>query len=377
MAHPKKLALTLLDKMDKTLSKTRFYVKKRMNLLDPVIIFPYIGYGNCQEIHVLGRVLEKEGITDNEEDNSLWENIMLSFKRYESDEFPHARVRVSFEGQSVEVETDEEGYYTATMPVTIKLPDENIWHRINVELIDNILEEQGEVKAVGEVLIPNAQSKFGIISDIDDTVMISHSTEIFRKAYLIFAKSAKSRSPFPGVSAFYQALCDEQGAFQNPIFYVSSSPWNLYDLLSGFMEAHDIPKGSLLLSDMGVNEEKFIKPGHKEHKMEKIRHVMDTYPDLPFVLVGDSGQKDAEIYQRLVGDYPERVLAIYIRDVTGDDRDQQIKKLAEKTKAAGVDMVLCADTLEAALHAKEKGLIGEKAIESIRKNVEEDKNRPE
>ena len=85
------------------------------------------------------------------------------------------------------------------------------------------------------MLTPPPSARFGVISDIDDTVLVSHVTSPFKMALVSLFGNAHTRSPFPGVAEFYQALQGGVGgAEQNPIFYVSSSPWNFYDLLHFF-----------------------------------------------------------------------------------------------------------------------------------------------
>ena len=118
------------------------------------------------------------------------------------------------------------------------------------------------------------------------------------------------------MAAFYQALqLGDTGKVFNPIFYVSSSPWNLYDLLTDFMDVHAIPTGPLFLQDFGLDRDKFISADHDEHKITHIERLLDLYPKLPFILIGDSGQADPEIYSTILEKYPTRILAIYIRDI--------------------------------------------------------------
>src|SRR5690606_668440 len=95
-------------------------------------------------------------------------------------------------------------------------------------------------------------------------------------------------------------------AGMHPIFYLSSSPWNLYHLFDDFMEGHDVPVGPILLRDYGFSDEKLFKSSHESHKTLHILQILDAFPDLPFVLVGDSGQRDPEIYQQIVQERPDR-----------------------------------------------------------------------
>jgi phosphatidate phosphatase APP1 len=165
------------------------------------------------------------------------------------------------------------------------------------------------------------------------------------------------------VAAFYRALqCGPSGSPTNPIFYVSSSPWNLYDMLEDFLDLHGVPEGPLFLKDWSPTTLR----DHDRHKIGVIRTLLATYPDLPFVLIGDSGERDPEIYRQVVREYPGRVRAIYIRDVTTRERDAAVHVIAGELKDLGVDMLLTTDTAEAAEHAAQKGLISPTALAALR-----------
>lgn len=379
MANPKDFLLSVLSEVEDSIDKAKFVMKKRVGALGPFVIQAYHGYGNHEALFIQGRLLEDEGLRQPEKDDSVWKNLNTMFNRYESDEIPYARLRATFQNQTNEIKTDEEGYFQVEFNTNEKLPANQVWHQVQFELIDQITEDQGEVKITGEVMVPDDSAHFGVISDVDDTILVSKSTDLIQKGKLTFLQNAKTRMPFEGVSAFYQALQrGNDGQRFNPIFYVSSSPWNLYDLLDHFCEVNEIPKGPFLLRDLGITKNKFIKSGHLSHKIEKVERIFRMYPDLPFILIGDSGQKDAEIYQKIVSDYPDKVLAIYIRDVSPNEdteRDGKVNEIAQTIRSHGVDMMLCQDTEEAAHHAIQQGFIPNSALESVVKGKEDDQNR--
>lgn len=178
--------------------------------------------------------------------------------------------------------------------------------------------------------------------------------------------NAYTRLPFEGVSAFYRALTFGTGpSADNPIFYVSSSPWNLYDLLQDFFHIEELPNGPLFLRDFGITPEQFIVGGHGSHKREAIDELLETHPELPFLLIGDSGQEDPEIYAAVARDHPERILVVYIRDVTTEKRNHEVKAIAAELKETGVEMVLVKDSLEAARDAVGSGFISSEAIPKV------------
>jgi phosphatidate phosphatase APP1 len=177
--------------------------------------------------------------------------------------------------------------------------------------------------------------------------------------------NAHTRLPFPGVAAFYRALRDgPDGRSANPLFYVSSSPWNLYELLDELFTLRGIPAGPFLLRDWGLGSSG--SGGHAEHKGALIRGILDAYPRLPFVLVGDSGQEDPEIYAALIRQFPGRVLAAYIRSVDpSPSRVAALRTLAAELAREGATLVVADDTLAAARHAAEKGWILPAAVDDV------------
>ena len=201
---------------------------------------------------------------------------------------------------------------------------------------------------------------------MDDTVLQSQITSFLRAAQLMLLENARTRLPFPGVAAFYRAL--ERGTLPagspgNPIFYVSSSPWNLYDVIADFLAAQEIPTGPMLLRDWDIGPSLLR---NREYKFAQIREILRTYPALPFMLVGDSGQEDPEIYSALVREFPNRILAIYIRNVSAHpERSDAIRNLAEEVAAAGSSLVLADDTLTVARHAAAHSWIPEAALADI------------
>jgi phosphatidate phosphatase APP1 len=154
------------------------------------------------------------------------------------------------------------------------------------------------------------------------------------------------------------------GIESNPFFYVSSSPWNLYGFLMEFLDVHRIPKGPLMLRDLGLSREQFIAGSHAEHKLKQIEHILEVFTDLSFILIGDSGQKDPEIYLAVVKEFPGRVKMIYIRDVSSA-RTKEVEKIAREVKDSGVELMLVKDTMEAASHAVSKGWIDENNVIEI------------
>jgi phosphatidate phosphatase APP1 len=342
----------------------------RLGDRDPHLVVGYRGYAGDGRALVLGRALEDEGIPAPDAAHGAWRNLVATLRRMESDPLPFARVRARIGGAVHEVTADDEGFLRAWVDAPLA-PGEAGWHDVALEL-DAAPRDGGAAPAAGtaRVLVPPATARFGVVSDMDDTVIQSHVTSFVRAARTVLLENALTRLPFPGVAAFYRALgAGAAGGEGNPIFYVSSSPWNLFDVIDGFLEAQGIPAGPLLLRDWDAMG---LAGRHAGHKGPAIREVLATFPRLPFVLVGDSGQEDPEIYAELVREHPGRILAVYIRNVTGAARAAAVRALAEEVTAAGSSLVLADDTLAAARHAAERGWIASGALPEIGEEKRDD-----
>lgn len=327
---------------------------------DPYHVVGYRGYAGRGRILVLGRVLEHEGLVSPEPGHSKLRNFLAIVKRLESDPLPFAKVRAQVAGQTMELTADDEGFFRNWLDVG-SLEQEG-WGSVQLELLNPPDERPARAEAL--FLVPSASASFGVISDMDDTVLQSQVTNFLRAARIVLLENARTRLPFPGIAGFYRALQDgSPGDGRNPIFYVSSSPWNLYDVISDFLDAQGIPAGPLLLRDWDLSRSLLKNAGHKTGL---ITEILATYPFLPFILVGDSGQEDPEIYAELVAAYPRRILAVYIRNVRPHpERSDAIRKLAARVAEAGSTLVLADDTLAAARHAAVHGWIKSEALGDI------------
>ena len=350
-------------------------VRPRRRGDDPIQIVAYRGYGTEQQCLLLGRVLKDRRIDAASASDSAWKNLVSTYRRLESDEIPGARMRVSFAGDEQDVVTDAEGYFRVWLHPRAQLPPQRHWHDAALELVAPSPPGADTVRATGHVLVPPASAVYGVISDLDDTVVQTNVTSLVRMARTVFFGNARTRLPFKGVAAFYRALRDGAlGGAHNPIFYVSSSPWNLYDLLTEFLELQGIPAGPLLLRDWGISRRAGLPNAHGPHKLGAIRQILETFPRLPFLLIGDSGQEDPEIYRDITRAFRGRILAAYIRNVTPHpERSAAIRALAREVVEAGSSLILADDTLAAAAHAAEHGWIAAAALAAIRAETQLDR----
>jgi len=352
-----------------------FKLKNRLGLNRPLQIVTYRSYGTPNRLYVKGRVLVDKGITRSEANDTLWENLLNMYRRFESDEIPNAKVQLTLLGQQYEITTDAEGYFVLNLEPPKPLQLDDIWHRIDIRLLNAPVKIEEEVSEPAYVLVPPPDAEYGIISDIDDTIVRTGATSLLETGRNVLLNNAHTRIPFHGVSQFYRSLqLGRNGKHNNPFFYVSSSPWNNYDLLYHFLELNQIPQGPLLLRDFGTDEKKFISSDHMSHKYKEIENILITYPKLNFILIGDSGQQDAFIYREVVQKHPGRIMAIYIRDVNIEARTKAVTTVADELKQEGeVEMVLVKETIAAAEHAAAKGFIFTEEVHEVSRDAALDK----
>lgn len=362
MKNSRVLKSTLVN-LDRAVDEVSKGWRKVRGPLKHAQIVPYRSYGTEQVLVVRGRVLTNRPIRPSETD-STWRNAAHMLERWVTREVVGTEVRAYWDGQEFRAETDDEGYFRFEIPTESKLPADREWHEVSL----NLTAFPEADPATAKVLVPLVEAQFGVISDIDDTITFSSATNYLRMAKIVFLGTAYSRLPFKGVAAFYRGL--EKGTFGrpvNPFFYVSSSPWNLYDVLRDLFEYRSIPAGPLLLQDYGIDVTKIINESHHAHKLRSIRDVFDKYPRLRFILIGDSGQADPEIYREVVRLYPGRVLAVYIRDVSHPpERDEAIRKLAAEIEPASCHLVLAEETDAAAEDALKHGWLEPQVLEEIK-----------
>lgn len=348
------------------------HAKNRILSDRPLLIIPYLGYGNAHRLALRGRVILDEGFNSQTPEDGGWSNVVELYKRLESNQVAGARVRARFQGVEHEAVADRGGYfYLEIVPVT-PLTSTG-WHSVELELVEPSYARRSPVHATAEVLIPLSTARFGVISDIDDTILWTNVTNRLNMLLMLARSNAHTRKPFKGVAAFYRALHEgARGNEGNPIFYVSSSPWHLFQPLVEFLRVQDIPVGPLMLKELGFRKV-FGSGRHHTHKLDKIENILRFYPHLQFILIGDSGEQDPEIYAEIVKRHPKAVRAIYIRNVNPDPfRIEALDHLIEAVRPTGTQLLLVPDSEFAAAHAAAEGLISPTDMTAVRSDKEED-----
>jgi phosphatidate phosphatase APP1 len=365
----------LIDRADRLSDRTRLRLRKITGFNNPLMIVPYLGYGTADKLLFAGRVLEDEGFTPASSADRTWRNLVNMYRRFESDEVPGARVRARFQGIENQATTDDEGYFTFEIQPVRRL-EANQWQHVELELLDPPSPKKFPVRATARVLVPSANVRFGIISDIDDTVISSNVGNKLKMILTVILSNEHTRKPFEGVAGLYRALQrGVTGGEENPIFYVSNSAWNLYTVLLEFLNLQKIPLGPLLLRDFG--DHLLFSKQPESHKKSNIKMILDSFPHLPFVLIGDSGERDPEIYRDVVKEYPDRIRSIYIRSINQQpSRLAAIDKLIEEVRHTGSQLVLTPDSEFAAAHAAAEGLISTGGLAAVRSEKKKDQTAP-
>lgn len=330
-------------------------LKARLGLLDALRLVPYFGHGTANSLHIKGRLLEaKATVGYSSEEDGLLANALTTLQRLESDEVPGARLAARFQGRDFETFTDNEGYFQINL--YSNRPLQPGWHTVPMHVIDSVAADTNTI-ATARAYVPADNADFAVVSDIDDTVMHSHASSKLAQARLTLLGDADSREPYAGVAALYYALvAGPGGAGANPIFYISRSGWNLYDLFVEFFRKNQIPLGPMFLRDLNVKEDKSIAVGSNHHKLAQIRQLMQLYPALSFVLIGDTGQDDAKRYRQLAVEYPGRVRAVYLRQLK-DTPPEDVARLARDLQDRGVPTRVAPNSAGLAEHMAELGLI--------------------
>jgi phosphatidate phosphatase APP1 len=334
------------------------------------MIVPFIGHGTTRRARVGARlVLGRRNAEappapavlvgdDDPSPRSRRAVLRVSLARFLTVEVPRATVTIHAPGGDVVVTTDRDGY----VDHEVELPD------VAPGWLEIGLTGPEGVTATARVLVVDPVVDVGVVSDVDDTILHTGLTRglDFLRATLL--TDVEERTPLPGAAALYRALVAKEGKPERPVFYVSTSPWNLHEMLLQFISLRGFPLGPLLLTDWGPSHTGLFRIGAQAHKPKLVRRLLDEHPHLRLVLIGDSGQEDPEIYAEIAREHPDRVAAIYIRRITGLDlgRGGEIERLAVEITALGVPMLAVDDSADIATHAAGQGLIDDTAVAAVR-----------
>lgn len=313
----------------------------------------YHGYGHTHNLVVFGHVFEKKPAPRRSYSNSIISNVIQLLKLFFVKPIPRASVRMIFQDQLISGRTEKDGFFKIEWKATHEVAAG--WHPA---LLECMKDGQPVSKTEGLIYVPHS-TQFGFISDIDDTIMISHSATLKKRLTELFVKNPRTRSVFDDVGKHYDLLARAHTTPQtpNPFFYVSSSEWNLYDYLHDFFDFNKLPKGTFLLNQVKRWYQLF-KTGKTKHegKLIRILRILNAFPRQQFVLFGDNTQVDPMIYAQLVSRFPQQIHAVYIRNIVPEHEERARQSLKE-IEEAGVHVCMFTHSREAIDHSKKIGLI--------------------
>ena len=314
----------------------------------------YHGYGHQKNLVVYGHVLAGNSVRSSKFNNNPLSNIIHLVRLFWVKPVPQVRLSLLWQNKTLHATTEVDGFFKFEWQSDHKI--EAGWHEIRVSLLGNQGFEANDGE--GKLFVPHA-TQYGFISDIDDTVLVSHSAHTGKKLRVMFTKNPRSRKTFADVVKFYKllALTHTEAAVPNPFFYVSSSEWNLYDDLNAFFKHNGLPKGAFLLNNI-KRWYQLLQTGKTKHegKLNRVTRILKAFPKQRFVLLGDNSQRDPQIYSAIANNYPEQIVAVYIRNISLEKEDITTNIL-ESIQNKSIPTFQFQHTDQAIQHAKAIGLL--------------------
>jgi phosphatidate phosphatase APP1 len=273
---------------------------RRRGLAPTVAAFP--GYGAQDWVRVLGRVL----ITPPTRPRGGGEYATVrGWRSFVSVPIGFAQVTVRIDGVDHEVVSDRGGVVDTVLPASLS-PG---WHAITMSV------EGGEPVA-SRVFVVGSEVRFGVVCDVDDTVMVTALPRPLVAAWNSFVVDEHARQPVPGMSVLLERLVRENpGA---PVIYLSTGAWNVGPTLLRFLGRHLFPAGALLLTDWGPTHDRWFRSG-ADHKRSNLDRLAEQFPHVRWLLIGDDGQRDDAIYTGFAGGNPDNVAAVAIRRLSSTE----------------------------------------------------------
>ena len=312
----------------------------------------YNGYAYGNHLHAFGHVFENRMPVLPAESKNIFTNLMYLFRCFKVKPAAGVTVFLQKESQKLSDVTGDDGFFSFQWEEANPLRPG--WHDIAAGISST------DTLATAKVFVPH-NTQFAFISDVDDTILLSHSASPARKLWQLLSKSPLQRKLFDDVALHYRLLAaaGTGKATPNPFFYVSSSEWNLYDYLHEIFRLHNLPEGIFLLNQVKQLHQLFkTGTGKHEGKLLRIVRIFEALPTQQFVLLGDNTQQDPYIYQTLCEKYPDRVYAIYIRNVRERKAASTQAVLDEIAASTNIPCCFFVHSSEAITHSEKIGLLG-------------------
>ena len=288
---------------------------------DAPVIDPYLGYATPETLVARGRVLTALRRGEAREGQDRLTNLKQMASLFLTSEVEGVTVCAG----DVTAVTDAEGYFHLVLP-------REAHHAGWVEVEATVEGRAADTKTALKVLVPEAGAELGVISDVDDTMIRTGAYSLAKNLWTSFTGNALTREVFADSLLLMEALSD---GGRNPVFYVSSSPWNLHAFLEAIFARAGLPAGPKFLKDYGISETSLIAESHGGHKGSAIETILMANPDLSFVLIGDTGQHDAQVYLDAATRHPGRVRRVILRE-PGPGPGEEDRRSIAALEALGV-----------------------------------------
>lgn len=315
----------------------------------------YDGFGNENSFNLLGHALSLSPIGRKRYRNHFILNMLSLVRMFMVKPIKNARLQMEWDGKVYHTHSEKDGFFRFEGKTDKKNLPGN--YAVTVHLLHPV-SGQSISCAEAVIRIPFV-NQFTMISDIDDTFLISHSAKFFKKLYVLFTKNALSRKPFEGVVEHYQLLqlAATNALNPNPFFYVSSSEWNLYKYIKDFSKKYQLPHGTYLLNQIKTISQ-LLNTGGNNHqgKFFRIVRIIEAYPDQQYILLGDDTQQDPYIYAAIVKHFEDKIHAVYIRSVSKNKKTEVVKVLKELEQLS-VHIFYFKHSAQAKEHSESIGLL--------------------
>lgn len=302
------LNTSLLYKLSSTLLLGFFLALPAAHANTGEIIF-YSGYGDARKTVMEGRIQTQRKTKKTTSEDGTLRNLKHNTRLFLNDEHKHTPLNLSLGEQRWETLTDDEGYFRVETSSPPQLAPG--WHEVKTE--------SGNTTGSGQTLIVPPENQLGLISDLDDTILVSEVTSKRRLLGNSFLKNPAQRQAVPGIAQLYtQVRQNNPYPEATPLFYLSASPRQLHRAIVEFLTINNFPQGILITRRVGVDKASDSLLDTFSYKTRRIEEIFARLPQVRFILAGDDGEKDPEIYDWIRKQYPERVEAIWIRRVHPD-----------------------------------------------------------
>lgn len=278
-------------------------------------LLPFSGYADRDSARILARVVLAPASVDPAARHGI-----AAWRRLLTLECPGTEVRIELGGRTTTVRTDGAGLVDTTVTL-----DRSLEPRASAALL-----RVGDRPPV-RVPIHVVTAGRGVICDIDDTVWVTgirHPLEAARRTLL---GTSSNRQAVPGMAELVrEASGRTHGA---AVVYLSNGPWNFAGLTARFLRKRGFPAGTLLMTDWGTTPTRWFRDG-EEHKRSELERLHADLPNVTWVLVGDTGEHDPELYEAFAREHPDVVDAVALRQVQTDSEADD-----ERTEIEGVPVL--------------------------------------